>query len=215
MEKEFLEQIAKDHAKNVLTRDEAKTFLKELRSLCDKHNVLLRTDDQLIRFSKNFKDATLSTGFVAIIDKNGNWISQKTIFNHSADLSPTASQMPRLVGLAQASKIYRNLNIKNASNFSSNGNEIAWGTIGNASTSEGVFFEAINAAGVLQVPMIISIWDDGYGISVDNKLQTTKESISEILKGFQRNDKLDGFEILTVKGWDYAELLKTYELLLN
>ncbi len=145
------------------------------------------------------------------IDKNGNWISQKTIFNHSADLSPTASQMPRLVGLAQASKIYRNLNIKNASNFSSNGNEIAWGTIGNASTSEGVFFEAINAIGVLQVPMIISVWDDGYGISVDNKLQTTKESISEVLKGFQRNDKLDGFEILTVKGWDYAELLKTYE----
>ena len=145
------------------------------------------------------------------IDENGNWISQKAIFNHSADLSPTASQMPRLVGLAQASKIYRNLNIKNTSNFSSNGNEIAWGTIGNASTSEGIFFEAINAIGVLQVPMIISVWDDGYGISVDNKLQTTKESISEILKGFQRNDKLDGFEILTVKGWDYAELLKTYE----
>ncbi|MAS29312.1 MAG: transketolase, partial [Flavobacteriaceae bacterium] len=122
------------------------------------------------------------------IDPNGNWISQKDIFNHSADLSPTASQMPRLVGLAQASKIYRNLNIKDPSNFSSNGNEIAWGTIGNASTSEGVFFEAINAAGVLQIPMIISVWDDGYGISVDNKLQTTKESISEILKGFQRDD---------------------------
>ena len=145
------------------------------------------------------------------IDENGNWVSQKDIFNHSADLSPTASQMPRLVGLAQASKIYRNLDVKSMSNFSSNGNEIAWGTIGNASTSEGVFFEAINAAGVLQVPMIISIWDDGYGISVDNKLQTTKESISEILKGFQRDDKLNGFEILVVKGWDYSELLKTYE----
>ena len=145
------------------------------------------------------------------IDENGNWVSQKDIFNHSADLSPTASQMPRLVGLAQASKIYRNLDVKSMSNFSSNGNEIAWGTIGNASTSEGVFFEAINAAGVLQVPMIISIWDDGYGISVDNKLQTTKESISEILKGFQRDDKLNGFEILVVKGWNYSELLKTYE----
>ena len=145
------------------------------------------------------------------IDQNGNWISQKDIFNHSADLSPTASQMPRLVGLAQASKIYRNLNIKDPSNFSSNGNEIAWGTIGNASTSEGVFFEAINAGGVLQIPMIISVWDDGYGISVDNKLQTTKESISEILKGFQRDDKLNGFEILVVKGWNYPELIKTYE----
>ena len=145
------------------------------------------------------------------IDQNGNWISQKDIFNHSADLSPTASQMPRLVGLAQASKIYRNLNIKDPSKFSSNGNEIAWGTIGNASTSEGVFFEAINAGGVLQIPMIISVWDDGYGISVDNKLQTTKESISEILKGFQRDDKLNGFEILVVKGWNYPELIKTYE----
>ena len=145
------------------------------------------------------------------IDQNGNWISQKDIFNHSADLSPTASQMPRLVGLAQASKVYRNLNIKDSSNFSSNGNEIAWGTIGNASTSEGVFFEAINAAGVLQIPMIISVWDDGYGISVDNKLQTTKESISEILKGFQRDDKLNGFEILVVRGWNYPELIKTYE----
>ena len=145
------------------------------------------------------------------IDQNGNLISQKDIFNHSADLSPTASQMPRLVGLAQASKIYRNLNIKDPSKFSSNGNEIAWGTIGNASTSEGVFFEAINAGGVLQIPMIISVWDDGYGISVDNKLQTTKESISEILKGFQRDDKLNGFEILVVKGWNYPELIKTYE----
>ena len=145
------------------------------------------------------------------IDQNGNWISQKDIFNHSADLSPTASQMPRLVGLAQASKIYRNLNIKDPSNFSLNGNEIAWGTIGNASTSEGVFFEAINAGGVLQIPMIISVWDDGYGISVDNKLQTTKESISEILKGFQRDDKLNGFEILVVRGWNYPELIKTYE----
>ena len=144
------------------------------------------------------------------IDKKGNWIPQTDRVNHSADLSPTGSQMPRLLGLAQASKFYRNLEIKNISDFSTNGNEIAWGTIGNASTSEGVFFEALNAAGVLQVPMIISVWDDGYGISVDNKLQTTKESISKALEGFQRDDKLNGFEILVVKGWDYPELIKTY-----
>ena len=109
--------------------------------------------------------------------------------NHSADVSPTASQMPKLIGLAQASKIYRNYNTKNSSKFSINGNEVAWGTIGNASTSEGVFFEAINAAGVLQIPMIISIWDDDYGISVPNALQMTKSDVSEVLKGFQRDEK--------------------------
>ncbi len=109
-------------------------------------------------------------------------INQK---NHSADVSPTGSQMPKLVGLAQASKIYRNHSTK-IHLISNNGNEIAWGTIGNASTSEGVFFEAINAAGVLQIPMVISVWDDDYGISVHNKDQTTKESISKALEGFQK-----------------------------
>ena len=118
--------------------------------------------------------------------------------------------MPRLLGLAQASKIYRNLKIKNSKNFSDKGNEIAWGTIGNASTSEGMFFEAINAAGVLQVPMVISIWDDGYGISVSNEEQTTKQSISEALKGFQRTNTEKGFEILSVNGWDYLSLIETY-----
>ena len=118
--------------------------------------------------------------------------------------------MPRLLGLAQASKIYRNLKIKNSKNFSDEGNEIAWGTIGNASTSEGMFFEAINAAGVLQVPMVISIWDDGYGISVSNEEQTTKQSISEALKGFQRTNTEKGFEILSVNGWDYLSLIETY-----
>ena len=117
--------------------------------------------------------------------------------------------MPRLIGLALASKIYRELKIKNADIFSNNGNEVAWGTIGNASTSEGIFFEAINAAGVLQIPMVISVWDDGYGISVDNKQQTTKESISKALEGFAREDDM-GIEILTVKGWDYSALIKTY-----
>ena len=95
--------------------------------------------------------------------------------------------------------------------FFKNGNEIAWGTIGNASTSEGHFFEAINAAGVLQIPMVISVWDDGYGISVHSKHQTTKENISEILKGFQRNKKDKGFELIQVKGWDYPALIEAYE----
>ena len=143
-------------------------------------------------------------------DESGEWLNLMELKNHSGDISPTGSQMPRLLGLAQASKIYRNHKTKNADNFSDNGNEIAWGTIGNASTSEGMFFEAINAAGVLQVPMVISVWDDGYGISVSNKDQTTKQSISEALKGFQRTENEDGFEILTVKGWDYLALIETY-----
>lgn len=132
--------------------------------------------------------------------------------NSSADISPTASQMPRLVGLAYASKLFRNNpELKSFTDLSTNGNEIAFGTIGNASTSEGMFFEAINAAGVLQVPMLISVWDDDYGISVPKEYQTTKGSISKILAGFQRDTKDKGFEILTVKGWDYEALCKTYE----
>ena len=142
---------------------------------------------------------------------NNEWLNLLKTKNHSGDVSPTGSQMPRLLGLAQASKIYRNLNTKNSKNFSDNGNEIAWGTIGNASTSEGMFFEAINAAGVLQVPMVISIWDDGYGISVSNEEQTTKQNISEALKGFQRTDSEKGFEILSVNGWDYLSLIETYD----
>lgn len=146
------------------------------------------------------------------LNEDGSWKNLTEQKNSSADISPTAGQMPRLLGLAQASKIYRNVSgIKNASNFSIEGNEIAWGTIGNASTSEGVFFETINAAGVLQVPMVMSVWDDEYGISVHAKYQTTKESISEILKGYQREEGTDGFEILTVKGWDYVDLVATYE----
>jgi pyruvate/2-oxoglutarate/acetoin dehydrogenase E1 component/TPP-dependent pyruvate/acetoin dehydrogenase alpha subunit len=146
------------------------------------------------------------------IDENGNWKNLTQQKNSSADISPTAGQMPRLLGLAQASKIYRNVRgLEGFSNFSNDGNEIAWGTIGNASTSEGLFFETINAAGVLQVPMVISIWDDEYGISVHAKHQTTKENISEILKGFQRDENANGYEILTVKGWDYPALVATYE----
>ena len=143
--------------------------------------------------------------------ENGEWLNVMEMKNHSGDVSPTGSQMPRLLGLAQASKIYRSYKTKNRDKFSNNGNEIAWGTIGNASTSEGMFFETVNAAGVLQVPMVLSVWDDGYGISVSNKDQTTKQSISEALKGFQRSHSEPGFEILTVKGWDYLSLIETYE----
>jgi len=146
------------------------------------------------------------------LNADGSWRNLTMQKNSSADISPTGGQMPRLLGLAQASKIYRKVQgIENATNFSIFGNEIAWGTIGNASTSEGLFFETINAAGVLQVPMVMSVWDDEYGISVHAKYQTTKESISEILKGFQRDEKTLGFEILKVKGWDYPELVATFE----
>jgi len=145
------------------------------------------------------------------LNEDGSWKDLTKIKNVSADISCTAGQMPRLLGLAQASKIYRNVEeLKNKNNFSNNGNEIAFGTIGNASTSEGHFFETINAAGVLQVPMIMSVWDDEYGISVHAKHQTTKENISEILKGFQRTKKLKGFEILKVNGWNYSQLIDTY-----
>jgi len=145
------------------------------------------------------------------LDANGNWKNLTKQKNSSADISPTAGQMPRLLGLAQASKIYRNVKGIDTTNFSVEGNEVAWGTIGNASTSEGLFFETINAAGVLQVPMVISVWDDDYGISVHARHQTTKENISEILKGFQRDKTSKGYEILRVKGWDYANLMATYE----
>ena len=145
------------------------------------------------------------------LNDNGSWKDLSKQYNSSADISPTAAQMPRLLGLAQASQIYRDVKHINTTNFSNKGNEVAWGTIGNASTSEGLFFETINAAGVLQVPMVISIWDDDYGISVHAKHQTTKENISEILKGFQRDRDNKGLEILRVKGWDYANLMETYQ----
>jgi len=145
------------------------------------------------------------------LDENGNWKDLTKQKNSSADISPTAAQMPRLLGLAQASKIYRNVKGIDTTNFSNEGNEVAWGTIGNASTSEGLFFETVNAAGVLQVPMVISVWDDDYGISVHAKHQTTKENISEILKGFQRTDNENGYEIFRVKGWNYPELIDVYQ----
>lgn len=145
------------------------------------------------------------------LDENFKWKDLTKQKNSSSDISPTAAQMPRLLGLAQASKVYKNLDGFDASKFSSEGSEVAWGTIGNASTSEGIFFETINAAGVLQVPMVISVWDDDYGISVHAKHQTTKENISKVLSGFQRDDEDAGYEILNVKGWDYPALINCYE----
>jgi 2-oxoisovalerate dehydrogenase E1 component len=146
------------------------------------------------------------------LNADGSWKNLTEQKNSSADISPTGGQMPRLVGLAYASKFYRNNpQLKNNKLFSINGNEVAFGTIGDASTSEGPFWESINAAGVLQIPMVISVWDDGHGISVPKKYQTTKESISEILKGFARTESQAGYEIFKVKGWDYLQLCLTYE----
>jgi 2-oxoisovalerate dehydrogenase E1 component len=144
-------------------------------------------------------------------DKEGNWLDLTQQYNHSSDVSPTAGQIPRSIGLAQASKVYRALGIPEGRNFSNNGNEIAWGTIGNASTSEGLFLEAMNAAGVLQIPLVMSVWDDGYGISVANEDQTTKGSISDALAGLQRTKTQKGVEIIRVNGWDYPALVSAYQ----
>ena len=147
-----------------------------------------------------------------LLDEKGNWKVQSKQKNVVADISPTAGQVPRLVGLGYASKLYReNPGLHHMTEFSNQGNEIAFGTIGNAATSEGMFFEAMNAAGVLQIPVLMSVWDDGYGISVPNEYHTTKGSISEIMKGFKRTAKEKGIEIFTVNGWDYEALCSTYE----
>ncbi len=146
------------------------------------------------------------------IDKNGEWLDLTKRKNSSADISPTAGQMPRLLGLALASKLFRaNQEKPEFKKFTVNGNEVAFGTIGDSSTSEGYFFETLNAAGVMQVPLAISIWDDGYGISVPRKFQTIKNNISEALKGFSKDAKSDGFLIYKAKGWDYEGLCKVYE----
>lgn len=146
-----------------------------------------------------------------LLNEDGSWKSQTDNYNSSSDISPTAGQMSRLVGLAWASKLYReNEALQDLTDFSIEGNEIAFGTIGNASTSEGPFWESINAAGVLQIPMLVSIWDDAYGISVPAKYQTTKENLSSILKGFKTDKDGKGYDLYSVKGWDYPELVKTY-----
>ena len=149
------------------------------------------------------------------LDAHGEWKNLMLQKNSSADISPTAGQMPRLVGLAQASKVYREnealSTTEKSQKFTNKGNEVAFGTIGDASTSEGPFWESINAAGVMQIPLVMSVWDDGYGISVPREFQTTKGSISEALAGMQRNEEKKGYEIFVTKGWDYAHLCQTYE----
>ena len=147
------------------------------------------------------------------LSEDGDWLDQMADVNSSSDLSPTAAQMPRLLGLAQASKVYKSLPemAKKMSKFTDGGNEIAFGMIGDASTSQGLFWETMNAACVLEVPMLMSVWDDGYGISVPKKYHTTKESISEALRGFQKSEGTNGLTIFRVKGWDYPALVATYE----
>jgi TPP-dependent pyruvate/acetoin dehydrogenase alpha subunit len=148
----------------------------------------------------------------ANIDEKGNWLPQAELRNTAADLSPTAAQMPRLVGLAYASKLYReNKDLGSLKEFSNAGNEVAFGMIGDASTSEGHFFETMNAAAVLQIPMAVAVWDDGYGISVTTEFQTVKASISEALQGFERTVEKPGILIYKARGWDYPELCRIFE----
>ncbi len=151
------------------------------------------------------------------LNPDGSWRDLTQQVNTSADVSPTGSQMPRLVGLGYASRLYRELDeLKHLTQFSQNGNEVTFGTIGNASCAEGLFWESINAIGVLQAPVVLSIWDDGYGISVPNEFQITKSNLSELLKGFQREpNSRSGFDIYTVKGWDYMALVETYQKAVN
>jgi pyruvate/2-oxoglutarate/acetoin dehydrogenase E1 component/TPP-dependent pyruvate/acetoin dehydrogenase alpha subunit len=147
-----------------------------------------------------------------LLYEDGTWKRQVESFNTAADLSPTAAQMPRLVGLAYASRLYRELDeLKQLTSFSNNGNEVAFGTIGNASCAEGVFWESINAVGVLKGPLVLSVWDDGYGISVPNEFQVLKSSISELLAGFQREPGTnEGYDIYVARAWDYPALIETY-----
>lgn len=145
------------------------------------------------------------------IDANGNWKNLMEMYNSSSDISPTGGQMPRLLGLAQASKIFKSVKeLHDWTSFTDHGNEVAFGTIGDSSTSEGLFWETMNASAVLKVPLCMSVWDNGWGISVPKKFQTAKESISDAMAGFDLNDNGDGIKIFKVKGWNYAELILTY-----
>tara|TARA_B110000090_G_scaffold33577_2_gene36105 strand:+ start:8448 stop:10832 length:2385 start_codon:yes stop_codon:yes gene_type:complete len=147
-----------------------------------------------------------------MLDENGEWLPQTDRINISSDISPTAGQMPRALGLAFASKVYKsNEDLHSHTDFSKKGNELSWVTIGNASTSEGHFWESINAAGVMQVPMLVSIWDDEYGISVHAKHQTTKQNLSALLSGFKTDKFGTGIELITVNGWDYPALINAYK----
>jgi len=147
-----------------------------------------------------------------MVDRNGDWLDLTGLKNVSSDIAPTAGQMPRALGLAFASKTFRNVKqTQHLKNLSNNGNEVCFCTIGDASTSEGHFWETINAAGVLQVPLAVFVWDDGYGISVPKKYQTTKASISDALKGFQKKEGTNGIDIYKLKGWDYAGMCEILE----
>ena len=147
-----------------------------------------------------------------MVDENGEWLPLVSTKNVSSDIAPTAGQMVRALGLAYASKFFRNVaEVKDETTLSNNGNEVCFATIGDASTSEGHFWETINAAGVLQVPLAVFVWDNGYGISVPKKYQTTKESISDVLAGFQKNKGTNGFDIYKLKGWDYASMCEVLE----
>jgi len=204
---DFRTQILKDYETAVLSRICSLMGRKEV--LTGKAKFGIFSDGKelpQLAMARAFKN-----GLTYSLNEDGTWKDLTKQKNTAPDVSSTAGQMPRLLGLAQASKMYRNLKDIDASKFSINGNEVAWGTIGNASTSEGLFFETINAGGVLQVPMVVSIWDDDYGISVPQEYHTTKESISEALKGFQRDESHKGYEILKVKGWDYTALIHAYE----
>ncbi len=146
------------------------------------------------------------------VDENGDWLDLANRKNISSDIAPTAGQMPRALGLAFASKAFRNIEcLQEYKNLSDNGNEVCFATIGDASTSEGQFWETVNAAGVLQVPLAIFVWDDGYGISVPKEYQTTKSSISDALSGMQKTDDSNGINIYKVKGWDYAGMCEVFE----
>lgn len=146
------------------------------------------------------------------LDKDGNWLNLMETKNSAADMAPTAGQMPRALGLAYASKMFREVeDLHQFKGLSNNGSEICFATIGDASTSEGHFWETINAAGVLQVPLAVFVWDDGYGISVPRKYQTTKNSISAALEGFRKTEDSNGFDIYNVKGWDYAGMCEVFE----
>ncbi|AWW00972.1 thiamine pyrophosphate-dependent enzyme [Arcticibacterium luteifluviistationis] len=146
------------------------------------------------------------------LDDKGKWLKQTELYNQVMDVSPTAGQIPRSIGIGYASKLYRNNpELKDLDGFSNNGNEVCFATIGDASTSQGMFFESINAAGVLQIPVIFAIWDDGYGISVPSEYQTTKSSISKALAGFQANEDGPGLEIIKARGWNYPELVEAFQ----
>jgi len=160
------------------------------------------------QYESNTAGRAMNAHFASrMFDAEGRWLPQVDRYNVAADLSPTGSQMPRAVGLAYASVLYRNVeSLKQYTQFSHNGDEIVWVSIGNASTAEGMFWEAVNAIGVLKAPAILSIYDDGYGISVPNRHQMLKEDIHALLSGFQRQNSGDGYDLYQVPGWDYAAL---------